>query len=338
MWPTAPAPAGPSGSALQRLWDLGQEALQGPGIPTDAQIAELQRAMSASAYRRRPPARRRRAPRSTIYSHNRSSPLATSAGAVPLAELGLEAAARAAAAKAAVRAAASAPPPPASGGAVTYLHILEAGRISLGVFLLPAGTVLPLHSHPGMTVLSRVLFGALRVRAYDWAEPAAARGTAAHRLQSAAGWARRAKLHRAGELQAGDAPAALFPESGGNLHELAALEDCAVLDLLSPPYAPDEGRDCGYYEVLAGADGEPRLRELRPAPEPSTRNAPYAGVVPVPRPAGWAEGTPSALGDGGSSSAGGSYSAVADADDSESSELARRISVELGGPPLPRIL
>ena len=38
-------------------------------------------------------------------------------------------------------------------------------------------------------------------------------------------------------LRAEDPPAVLFPRAGGNIHEFTALTDCAVLDLMSPPYS-----------------------------------------------------------------------------------------------------
>jgi len=35
------------------------------------------------------------------------------------------------------------------------MHIFEDSVISLGIFQLPMGATIPLHDHPGMTVISR---------------------------------------------------------------------------------------------------------------------------------------------------------------------------------------
>jgi PCO_ADO len=121
---------------------------------------------------------------------------------------------------------------------VQYLRGADSPALSVGVFLLPAGSKIPLHNHPGMTVISRLLYGKLELQSYDWVASnagSAAEGGECVRTRSS--------------VLTGPAPAVALYANRGNVHELHALTDCAVLDVLAPPYSAREGRDCTYYQV-----------------------------------------------------------------------------------------
>lgn len=49
--------------------------------------------------------------------------------------------------------------------------VCETSQMELVIFLLPKGARIPLHDHPGMSVYSRLLYGSLAVRTFDWLEP-----------------------------------------------------------------------------------------------------------------------------------------------------------------------
>ena len=146
-------------------------------------------------------------------------------------------------------------------GACTYLGIVENEEYSIAAFVLKPGAKIPLHDHPNMTVLSKVVRGSLRVTSFD---------------VGADGKARRSES----VLSSDDGPAALYP-SVNNVHEFRAGADGAVvLDVIVPPYDEDAGRACHYFEAAAIGDGVFRLREV---PEPADfecLGAVYNGLRP----------------------------------------------------------
>ena len=188
---------------------------------------------------------------------------------------------------------------------VRYLSVAEKAQYSVGIFVFPPGSRIPLHDHPDMVVLSRVLYGNFRVESYDLIDaPKKERNTQDTAVEPHPPSILRASFQKlksfmsffsevAGELNDGSlfarpnaqpqgvdgdnlsAPnvTCLYPHEG-NFHSFIAGPDgAAVLDVLLPPYE-DEERECTFYETRRlETDSDPDLCEdddirLVPIPAP----------------------------------------------------------------------
>lgn len=129
------------------------------------------------------------------------------------------------------------------GPPVTYLHIYESDRFSMGIFCLPPSAVIPLHNHPGMTVFSKLLFGSMHIKSYDWVTDGSSP------CVGAPSGVRLAKVHSDATFTAPCETSILYPTNSGNLHRFTAVTACAVLDVLGPPYDDEEDRHCTYYSA-----------------------------------------------------------------------------------------
>jgi predicted metal-dependent enzyme (double-stranded beta helix superfamily) len=159
----------------------------------------------------------------------------------------------------------------------TYIHIYEDTVFSLGIFCLPAGSAIPLHDHPHMSVLTRVLYGQLEVDSYDWKDGKGSRPGTVEESQNGG----REVVHVLDSQQVGpdNCPLVLLPNGGGNIHSFKAITHCAVLDLIVPPYDAQNGRGCTYYTKRQDADGRILMQKLVPEPTVEIDNRPYGGVV-----------------------------------------------------------
>ncbi|XP_024153904.1 2-aminoethanethiol (cysteamine) dioxygenase a [Oryzias melastigma] len=144
---------------------------------------------------------------------------------------------------------------------VTYMHICETEVFSMGVFLLRPGASIPLHDHPGMNGMLKVLYGKVNVRCFDKLEGGSTKTGASppfepplEPLQRASVW--RSVLRSVAQYSEESGPCLLTPVRD-NLHQIDAVEGpAAFLDILAPPYNPDDGRDCHYYKLLQTAAEE----------------------------------------------------------------------------------
>ncbi|KAF6159955.1 hypothetical protein GIB67_033039 [Kingdonia uniflora] len=133
---------------------------------------------------------------------------------------------------------------------IAYLHLYECNRFSMGIFCLPPNAVIPLHNHPGMTVFSKLLFGSMHIKSYDWVadQPCATNDNLNPSYFQPPG-VHLAKVKNDSVFTAPCKTSILYPNTGGNMHCFTALTACAVLDVLGPPYSDPEGRHCTYYRA-----------------------------------------------------------------------------------------
>ncbi|KAK6913213.1 Cysteine oxygenase/2-aminoethanethiol dioxygenase [Dillenia turbinata] len=130
---------------------------------------------------------------------------------------------------------------------ITYLCLHECDKFSIGIFCLPPSGVIPLHNHPGMTVFSKLLFGSMHIKSYDWAIDVPSYPTAVpNPAQSQSPGVKLAKVKVDADLTAPCNTSILYP-ADCNMHCFKAVTACAFLDVLGPPYSDRDGRHCTYY-------------------------------------------------------------------------------------------
>jgi hypothetical protein len=112
------------------------------------------------------------------------------------------------------------------------------------VFALAEGETIPLHDHPALDVISKVLCGRIRVRTYEW-------------IDASSLLARERGQVILGE----DDDAFVLRKTPGTLHTITALAPAAFLDLFAP-YYDDAERPCSYYKVDSARPGGVQLRVI----------------------------------------------------------------------------
>ena len=179
------------------------------------------------------------------------------------------------------------------------MNVVCTDSFHVSVFILPRGKGLPLHDHPGMTVLSKLISGQLNVRSFS---PVSNGGGELTAFSSKPLPKVHAKLTQSSIRTTKDDAWLLTPYED-NIHEFSvsieATGPAVVFDVLLPPYHEPE-RPCNYYRAVHDANkvgnsmntkdttmtGEVGW-SLERAPDPADATLPYSiryhGYTPILR-------------------------------------------------------
>ncbi|XP_974899.2 2-aminoethanethiol dioxygenase [Tribolium castaneum] len=162
---------------------------------------------------------------------------------------------------------------------VTYIDIYEDYNLTIGIFILKPDMKLPLHNHPQMHGLIKVVGGKLKVTSYslntektrqvDGKAPPGSKFLTAEKCAE-------------NLLETHSECCVLEPEVR-NLHEIESVGGpAAFIDILAPPYEtviPGNGaRKCSYFRVLR--EVAPSVFRMQEITSPSwywTDSFPYTG-------------------------------------------------------------
>lgn len=155
---------------------------------------------------------------------------------------------------------------------VSYIHLWEDERFSMGIFIVKSGGRLPLHDHPGMFGLLKVIHGTMKVTSLSEVQHA---GSPPREIgQGLPRWqvplVKSVRMENEGILSVGQDCCQLTP-SNGNFHEITAVSDMAAfVDILAPPYEQSGARDCHYYSELPAsiANMSKEVRWIIRVPQP----------------------------------------------------------------------
>lgn len=172
---------------------------------------------------------------------------------------------------------------------VTCIDIFENPHVTMGIFILKPGGRLPLHNHPEMYGLIKVISGKVRITSYSLntertleidrrsfkGEPIPPINFSHKKILTAE--------FSSSEMVDTNSKTCMLEPDKKNLHEIESVDGpAAFLDVLAPPYntvIPNVGpRLCSYYSVLSQISSNIfRLQEIRSPSWYWTDAFPYTG-------------------------------------------------------------
>jgi cysteamine dioxygenase len=134
-----------------------------------------------------------------------------------------------------------------SNAPVFYMKLYEDKIISVGIFIIKSHHRIPLHDHPHMFGLIKVLDGHGHLNAYN---------VSFEKTKSELICTR----HTSTTINSQSETAVLYPNQS-NIHEIYTInnEHCAFLDILSPPYSDEN--DCTCYIAIPSSQSTTEIND-----------------------------------------------------------------------------
>ncbi|CAI9717245.1 2-aminoethanethiol dioxygenase-like [Octopus vulgaris] len=174
---------------------------------------------------------------------------------------------------------------------VTYIHIFEDEVYSMGIFVLKENSRIPLHDHPGMFGIIKVIHGTLSLESFDEVpvsseQPTSSASTTATSFNNEfkkflRDYDRTPKpfLEVPKKKASVNDDCCVLSPTKGNLHEVRPDGGpAAFLDILAPPYDTDSDRRCNYYEITKGHSPP------RPLSQPEESSQKISWLVQIQQP------------------------------------------------------
>ncbi|KAJ8985039.1 hypothetical protein NQ317_016950 [Molorchus minor] len=172
---------------------------------------------------------------------------------------------------------------------VSCIDIYEDNNITMGIFIIKPGGKLPLHNHPEMHGLIKVIAGKVTITSYSInTEKTVEIDSRSLKSDFLPALSYTHKKILTAELTSSEivdtsSNTCLLDPNNKNLHEILTVDGpAAFLDILAPPYGtlvPDNGpRLCSYYSILSQVC--PNIYRLQENKSPSwywTDAFPYTG-------------------------------------------------------------
>lgn len=149
----------------------------------------------------------------------------------------------------------------------TYIKIVEHDDYTICIFSLREGTRIPLHNHPDMFGVVKVLKGSIAVKSFTPLPSDGHTYVVPKNIMDAVRPLGHVDLipstcNGSHTLSAATNDTSLLFPSDNNLHEISAVDgDASFLDILSPPYDSNE-RDCLYYAQIGTVSDEKYLKDI----------------------------------------------------------------------------